>query len=77
MRKNNIKPYRLKHVPTGLYLDYRGHEHKLTEVGKIYTSGINGLNYDNYYQSVFCMTPTGYKSLKKSEFVKEEVKISV
>lgn len=68
-----MKPYRFKHIPTGLYLDYKGHVHKLTTVGKIYTSGINGLNYN--YESDIYVRYHGY--LHKSDFVKEEVNISV
>lgn len=67
-----MKPYRFKHIPTGLYLDHKSHVHKLTTTGKIYTSGINGLNYtcdDEIYVRQ-------YGQLPKSDFVKEEVNIS-
>ena len=68
-----MKPYRFKHIPTGLYLDYKSHIHKLTTVGKIYTSGINSLNY-TYSDEIYVRN---YGQLPKSEFVREEVNISV
>ncbi len=40
-----MKPYKLKHVPTGLY--YQPHKHRgsnLSEKGKIYQSGTHGLS---------------------------------
>lgn len=40
-----MKPYRLKHVPTGLY--YQPHKHRgsnLSEKGKIYQSSTHGLS---------------------------------
>ena len=67
-----MKPYRFKHVPTGLYLDYKSHVHKLTTTGKIYTSGINGLNY-TYSDKIWVRN---YGQLLKSDFVREEVNIS-
>ena len=66
-----MKPYRFKHVPTGLYLDYKRHVHKLTTTGKIYTSRINGLNY-TYSDEVYVKN---YGQLPKSDFVREEVNI--
>lgn len=39
-----MKPYRIKHVPTGLY--YKpGSEVNLTKNGKVYTTAINAFNY--------------------------------
>lgn len=66
-----MKSYRFKHIPTGLYLDYKSHTHKLTTTGKIYTSGINGLNYT--YEPYIYVRYHG--QLLKSDFVKEEVEI--
>ena len=40
-----MKPYKLKHLPTGLY--YQPHKHRgsnLSEKGKIYQSGTHGLS---------------------------------
>ena len=36
-------PYRIKHVPTGLY--YKPRKPYLSKVGKVYHTGNNGLNY--------------------------------
>lgn len=38
-----MNPYRIKHVPTGLY--YKPGEVNLTKNGKIYTTGVNALSY--------------------------------
>lgn len=70
-----MKPYRLKHVPTGLYLDVRAKQPKLNEVGKIYTSGINSLNWDPYDDWIVADTDHGYRRCKKSDFIKVGVKI--
>lgn len=43
-------PYKLKHVPTGLY--YQPHKHRgsnLSKKGKIYQNGTNGLSVDYKY----------------------------
>lgn len=45
MTANQIKPYRLKHLPTGLY--YQPHRHRgsnLSEKGKVYLSKGNALS---------------------------------
>ena len=74
-----MEPYRLKHVPTGLYLDYKSKCHRLSYTGKIYTSGVNGLNYERSYRSSWersLPVPQGfgegrYIQVKKEDFVKE------
>ena len=41
-----MKPYKLKHIPTGLY--YQPHKHRganISERGKIYQTGTHGLSY--------------------------------
>lgn len=38
-----MKPYRIKHVPTGLY--YKPGEVNLTKNGKVYTTGVNAFSY--------------------------------
>ena len=38
-----MKPYRIKHVPTGLY--YRPGEVNLTKNGKVYTTATNVFSY--------------------------------
>jgi hypothetical protein len=38
-----MKPYRIKHIPTGLY--YKPGEVNLSKNGKIYQTGANILNY--------------------------------
>ena len=71
-----MEPYRLKHVPTGLYLDYKSKHHKLSYTGKIYTSGVNGLNYERGTYELALSTPHSFPGArfvraKKEEFVKE------
>lgn len=70
-----MKPYRLKHIPTGLYLDVRSRTLKLNEIGKIYNSGVNSLNWDSYYDWVVVDTKNGYQRCKKIDFEKVGVKI--
>ena len=38
-----MKPYRIKHIPTGLY--YKPGEVNLTKNGKVYTTEVNVFNY--------------------------------
>ena len=38
-----MKPYRIKHVPTGLY--YKPGEVNLTKNGRIYTTEVNAFSY--------------------------------
>ena len=38
-----MKPYRIKHVSTGLY--YKPGEVNLTKNGKVYTTGVNAFSY--------------------------------
>lgn len=70
-----MKPYRLKHLPTGLYLDVKSKKPRLNETGKIYTSGINSLNWDPYSDDIVVDTDLGYKCYRKADFVKVGVKI--
>lgn len=47
--KIDTKPYRLKHVPTGLY--FQPHKHRgshLTKRGKIYQTRLNAFSYSGY-----------------------------
>ena len=69
------KPYRLKHVPTGLYLDVKSKQLKLNETGKIYTSGINSLNWDPGTDFIVAEVPDRWVRCKKSAFVKMGVEI--
>lgn len=41
-----MNPYRVKHIPTGLY--YKPGETNLSKNGKIYQTGANILNYTGY-----------------------------
>ena len=38
-----MRPYRIKHIPTGLY--YKPGEVNLTKNGKVYTTGVNAFSY--------------------------------
>ena len=38
-----MRPYRIKHVPTGLY--YKPGEVNLSKNGKVYTTGVNAFSY--------------------------------
>lgn len=38
-----MRPYRIKHVPTGLY--YKPGKVNLTKNGKVYTTGVNAFSY--------------------------------
>lgn len=38
-----MKPYRIKHVPTGLY--YKPGKVNLSKNGKVYTTGVNAFSY--------------------------------
>lgn len=49
-----MKPYKVKHVPTGLY--YQPHKHRgshLSKSGKIYQTNINGVESGNYGHKTF------------------------
>ncbi len=49
-----MKPYKLKHVPTGLY--YQPHKHRgshLSKKGKIYQTNTNGVESGNYGHKTF------------------------
>ena len=49
-----MKPYRMKHVPTGLY--YQPHKHRgshLSKVGKVYQRSYNGVENGNYGHKTF------------------------
>lgn len=74
-----MKPYRLKHVPTGLYLSkHRGGYARLNEVGRVYISGINSLNYDKRDFSFNAYVPYQERviTVYKHDFIKEEVRIT-
>lgn len=47
-----MKPYRIKHIPTGLY--YKPGKTNLSKTGKVYMSGVNILNYTG--ADVVCIT---------------------
>ena len=64
-----MKPYKLKHLPTGLY--YQPHKHRgsnLSEKGKIYQSGTHGLSsalrYATKDKNLPNKAPRIYKYLK-------------
>lgn len=49
-----MKPYKLKHIPTGLY--YQPHKHRgshLSKKGKIYQTNTNGVESGNYGYDIF------------------------
>lgn len=49
-----MKPYRLKHIPTGLY--FQPHKHRgshLSKKGKIYQTKSNGIDTGNYGHKTF------------------------
>lgn len=49
-----MKPYKLKHIPTGLY--YQPHKHRgshLSKKGKIYQTNTNGVETGNYGYKTF------------------------
>lgn len=49
-----MKPYRVKHIPTGLY--FQPHKHRgshLSKNGKIYQTPQNGLNTGVYNRTIF------------------------
>lgn len=49
-----MKPYKVKHVPTGLY--YQPHKHRgshLSKSGKIYQTNTNGVESGNYGHKTF------------------------
>jgi hypothetical protein len=49
-----MKPYKLKHTPTGLY--YQPHKHRgshLSKKGKIYQTNTNGVETGNYGYKTF------------------------
>lgn len=49
-----MKPYKVKHVPTGLY--YQPHKHRgshLSKSGKIYQTNTNGVETGNYGHKTF------------------------
>lgn len=82
-------PYRLKHVPTGLYLDYKSRMYRLNLTGKIYTSGVNATNYGFAGNEIRAYLPKGYpdapdfnhlgysKYFNVEDFVKEEVTVTI
>lgn len=49
-----MKPYKVKHIPTGLY--YQPHKHRgshLSKNGKIYQTNVNGVESGNYGHKTF------------------------
>lgn len=49
-----MKPYKMKHIPTGLY--FQPHKHRgshLSKNGKIYQTNTNGVESGNYGHSFF------------------------
>lgn len=85
-----MKPYRLKHVPTGMYYRPGGSSGSTLSVkGKVYNSGVNGLSYmgkkdKDYEFEVFTkkdsIVHVNSQSLEWSSygsyFVKTKVKVS-
>ena len=78
-----MKPYRLKHIPTGLYLSkHRGQDARLNEIGRVYVSNLNNLNYYkddfNFYALANSTNPHRLECIKvyKHDFVKEEVQVT-
>lgn len=78
-----MKPYRIKHVPTGLY--YKPGEVNLSKNGKVYTTGVNAFSYftrgyipigarkgsklHTSTQGLIAWIPTAYKPWKLSACV--------
>ncbi len=49
-----MKPYKMKHIPTGLY--FQPHKHRgshLSKNGKIYQTASNGIDTGNYGHKTF------------------------
>lgn len=49
-----MKPYKMKHIPTGLY--FQPHQHRgshLSKKGKIYQTKSNGIHSGNYGRKTF------------------------
>lgn len=49
-----MKPYKMKHLPTGLY--FQPHKHRgshLSKAGKIYQTASNGIDTGNYNKKTF------------------------
>lgn len=59
-----MKPYRLKHVPTGLY--YKPGEVNLTKNGKVYQAEASALTYYSY-NYLFVSVRNGSKIHKATE----------
>jgi len=54
LKRNSMKPYKMKHIPTGLY--YQPHKHRgsnLSKNGKIYQTASNGVSTGNYGHKTF------------------------
>ena len=62
-----MKPYRLKHVPTGLYFQPTNNWNNLSKKGKIYTGNSNGLTgyQDTITLNIYPNTDTGKLALAK------------
>lgn len=62
-----MKPYRLKHIPTGLYFQPTNNWNNLSKKGKIYTGNLNGLAgyQDTIALSINPNTNTGKLALAK------------
>jgi len=61
-----MKPYKLKHVPTGLY--YQPHKHRgshLSKKGKIYQTNTNGVETGNYGHKTFTISCEKGSSIHK------------
>lgn len=61
-----MNPYRIKHIPTGLY--YKPGEVNLSKTGKVYQTGANILNYTG--NDIMCIT-----CRKDSKIYKDTAKI--
>jgi hypothetical protein len=64
-----MKPYKLKHIPTGLY--YQPHKHRgshLSKKGKIYQTNTNGVETGNKTFTVCCEKDSQIHKLTESIF---------
>lgn len=62
-----MKPYKIKHIPTGLY--FQPHKHRgshLSKSGKIYQTNSNGLETRNYGKKCFTVCCEANSRIHKS-----------
>ena len=58
-----MKPYRIKHIPTGLYYKPANGQSNLSKKGKVYLSGNSGLGNNDH--GLFCHVLKGSSIIKK------------